>query len=179
MKFEQIKSVQEWLPFERILEYGIVELRDSSYIKIIKIKPINYNLKTKIEKEAILNSYKIFFKSINCNLQILIQSKKEDLKSNIDIVNKESNKKYNRLRTEYVNYIQDLNNQKKSSNKIFYIIIRNSALEIGNDECIKLLKDNYLKIKEMLSRCGNIVSEITDEKDTVEIIFSFLNPIKI
>ena len=79
MKFEQIYSVQDWLPFEKILENGIIKLKDSSYIKILKVKPINYNLKSELEKEAILNSYKNFIKSCNFNLQILIQSKKEDL----------------------------------------------------------------------------------------------------
>ena len=37
MKKEQIKSVQEWLPFENILENGIIKLKNNSYIKIIEI----------------------------------------------------------------------------------------------------------------------------------------------
>lgn len=77
MKKEQIKSVQNWLPYEKILENGIIKLKNSSYIKIIKVEPINYNLKSELEKEAILNSYKRFIKSCNFNLQILIQSKKD------------------------------------------------------------------------------------------------------
>ncbi len=52
-------SIQEWIPFEKILENGIIKLKDNSYIKIIKIYPINFNLKSELEKEAILNSYKI------------------------------------------------------------------------------------------------------------------------
>ena len=53
-------SVQDWLPFKRILDSGIILLKNNSYIKILKIYPINYNLKSELEKEAILNSYKIF-----------------------------------------------------------------------------------------------------------------------
>ena len=52
-------SIQEWIPFEKILENGIIKLKDNSYIKIIKIYPINFNLKSELEKEAILNYYKI------------------------------------------------------------------------------------------------------------------------
>ena len=87
MKFEQIHAVQDWLPFEKILDKGIIKLKDSSYIKILKIKPINYNLKSELEKEAILNSYKNFIKSCNFNLQILIQSKKEDLSKHLKKIN--------------------------------------------------------------------------------------------
>ena len=49
MKLEQIHSVQNWLPFEKILEKGIVKLKDNSYIKILNISPINYILKSDLE----------------------------------------------------------------------------------------------------------------------------------
>lgn len=57
-------STQNWLNIETIFENGIIKTKDNKYIKIIKIKPINFNLKSDLEKEAILNSYKIFFKNI-------------------------------------------------------------------------------------------------------------------
>ena len=37
------------------------------------------------------------------------------------------------------------------------------------------LKENYLKIKECLARCGNKVLEIKDEKELLKIISSFIN----
>lgn len=77
MKKQKIYSVQDWLPFKKILDKGIIQLKDYSYIKILKISPINFNLKSEMEKESILNSYKIFLKTCNFNLQILIQSKKD------------------------------------------------------------------------------------------------------
>lgn len=73
MKEQNYISVQEWLPVQKILEKGILKLKDNSYIKIIKIIPINYNLKSELEKEAILNSYKIFLKTCNFDIQILIR----------------------------------------------------------------------------------------------------------
>ena len=42
MKKEQINSVQEWLPFNELLEDGIIKLKNNSFIKIIKIIPINF-----------------------------------------------------------------------------------------------------------------------------------------
>ena len=46
MEKRKDKSIQEWLPIQRILENGIIQLKDNTYIKIIKIKPINFNLKS-------------------------------------------------------------------------------------------------------------------------------------
>ena len=78
-----IHSIQKWLPFEKILENGIIKLKNNSYIMILKIKPINYNLKSNLEKESILNSYKLFLKSFNFNIQIIIKSQKQDLSNHI------------------------------------------------------------------------------------------------
>lgn len=77
MQKKQVISVQDWLPFEKILENGIIKLKDNSYVKIMKITPVNFNLKSSLEKEAILNSYKIFLQTIEFDIQILIQSNKD------------------------------------------------------------------------------------------------------
>lgn len=49
--------------------------------------PINYDLKSNLEKESILNSYKLFLKVCDFDIQILIQSKKEDLNSYVSQIN--------------------------------------------------------------------------------------------
>ena len=49
---------------------------------------VYYILKSYLEKESILNSYKIFLKSCDFNFQILIQSKIEDLNKHIKEINK-------------------------------------------------------------------------------------------
>ena len=80
---KKVNSVQEWLPVDEILENGIIKLKNKNYIKILKIIPINFELKSNLEKEAILNSYKIFLKTCNFDIQILIQSNKKDLSNHI------------------------------------------------------------------------------------------------
>ena len=78
MKQEEI-TTQDWVPIDKIFENGIIKLKNNNFVKIIKVKPINFNLKSNLEKEAILNSYKTFLKTCNFDLQILIQSSKENL----------------------------------------------------------------------------------------------------
>ena len=52
-------------------------MKNNKYIKILKIIPINYNLKSDLEKNSILNSYQLFLKTCNFDIQILIQSTKD------------------------------------------------------------------------------------------------------
>ena len=184
-------SVQEWLPVEIIFDNGVVKLKNGSYIKIIKIIPINFNLKSEFEKEAILNSYKIFLKTCNFDLQILIQSNKEDLSKHISSVNnstKKENKTIREISDEYIKYLNQLNINKKSAVKNFYIIIKkeknisekNKSENVENIENIIFdeLNDNYLKIKDTLSRCGNLAVDINNKETCKNILFSFFYPKK-
>ena len=157
---------------------------NKKYIKILKVTPINYNLKSDLEKQAILNSYQIFLKTCDFNIQILIQSSKENLEKNIFNIKKNIQKKENKylekISENYIEYINKINSSKKSSSKNFYIIISkkipkeqeyNESFEIIKND----LKEKYFKIKECLSRCGNSVFEIDTKEEILKIINSFLN----
>ncbi len=181
MKKEQLYSVQDWLPFQKILDNGIIKLENNLYIKIIQINPINFNLKSELEKEAILNSYKLFLKTCNFDIQILIQSNKEDLSKHISKINSQKNiekENIKKISENYIHYIKNLNQNKKSSNKRFYIIIKNSKTyeNIKTEEIIiEELNDNFYKIKECLSRCGNVVKDISKKEEIILLIYSFIN----
>ena len=180
-KNTDFNSTQNWLEIEKILKNGIVKTKEK-YIKIIKILPINFNLKSELEKEAILNSYKIFLKTFNFKLQFLIQSKKEDLSKHVSCVEIQKNyenKKIQKISQNYIEYINELNKKKKSSTKNFYIIIdskiTNNDIENYEEIACNELNEKYLKIKEGLSRCGNTVINIDKKEEIKNILFSFLN----
>ena len=184
MKKIKNKTVQEWLPIEKIYNNGIIKLKKNKYIKILKINPINYNLKSDLEKQAILNSYKIFLKTCQIDIQILIQSNKEDLSKHILNIQKNISKKENKYLKEisenYIEYICQNNLKRKSSSKDFYLIIsyeNNKKREyIDTEEIIKNdLKEKYFKIKECLSRCGNYVEEIINKNEIQKLLISFFN----
>ena len=166
------------------MKIGFIKLKNSKIIKILKVNPINYNLKSDLEKESILNSYKIFLKTCNFNIQILIQSNKEDLTHHIKNIKKNISQKENKylekIAENYINYIQQINLTRKSSSKDFYIILSNTINKKMNifeeEEIIKNdLKDKYFKIKECLARSGNLVSELSTSKEIENLFFSILN----
>jgi len=166
-----------------VLQNGIIKLKNNSLVKILIISPINFNLKSNLEKEAILNSYKIFLKTCNFNLQILIHSNKEDLSkhiSNIENINKKENINLLKLSENYINFIQNINKERKSSSKSFYILIKeiskNKILDSHDEQIMcEKLNDNYFKIKECLSRCGNVVTDSDSKDNTDKILYSFFN----
>ena len=187
MKMEVIiiknKTLQEWLPIKEIDKKGVVKLKNNNLIKIIKVNPINYNLKSDLEKESILNSYRIFLKTCNFDIQILIQSNKEDLSHHINNIqnniSKKENKYLEKISKNYIQYINKINSERKSSSKDFYIIISNENKKNNNIQTEELLKNDlkekYFKIKECLSRTGNSVQEISNREKIEKLFFSILN----
>ena len=175
---DEILTTQEWIPINKIFENGIIKLKNNKYVKIIKVIPINFNLKSNLEKEAILNSYKIFLKTCNFNIQILIQSSKENLNKNIQNIKenlKKENKKYlEEIANDYFNFIQKFNSIKNSSSKNFYIIISNNN-DDSEDIVFQELNEKYFKIKECLFRCGNMVEDLNSKNKIEEILNVFFN----
>ena len=158
-------------------------MKNNIFIKIIKIYPINYNLKSELEKKSILNSYKTFLKTCNFDIQILIQSNKENLSDHINKIRKQIKKEENlnnfnikNFSKKYIDFINKKNKEKNSSSKNFYILIKSQEnIENQPKAIIQDLKDNYLKIKDCLSRCGNNVEEIKNIEELKDIYFSFFN----
>ena len=178
---KKTNSIQEWLPIKEFYNDGIIKLKNNTFIKIIKINPINYELKSDFEKNAILNSYKAFLKNCNFDIQIIIKSNKEDISENIKKLEKqkETEKSLNNnfmvnIFDSYIKFIKNKNKEKLSSSKIFYIIINSKKIPENNEENILTdLKEKYFKIKDSLSRCGNSIDEIKDKKEIKNIINSF------
>lgn len=177
------ECVQDYIPIQKIFENGIIKLKNNKYIKIIKIDPINFYLRSDLEKQSILNSYKIFLKTCDFDIQILVQSSKQNLERNIKLIKentiREKKEYLTNISNEYIKFINNINSIKSSSSKNFFLIIK-SAEKINNltnsEEIIfEELNEKYLKIKECLLRCGNRVSDFSDKRVIIQIFYSFYN----
>ena len=162
---KKINSIQSWFGIDDILENGTIITKENSRVKILKVEPINFFLRSEMEKEVILNSYKNIFKSINFDIQIIIQSTKEDLSSNTNYIKSKeiSNKK---LLNQYIEYIESLNQIKKSNNKNFYLIVKEASEQNSINEKIS-------KIQDLLERCGNRSYVVNSKEEVIKIIETF------
>src|SRR5699024_8466986 len=141
-----------------------------------RVQPINFNLKTSLEKEAILNSYKIFLKTCNFNLQILIHTNKEDISKIIDNLKKSNNENITVISQKYVEFLTKINSEKQTTTKNYYIVIKEQCEDENNnlENIYYMLNEKYFKIKECLNKCGNQVKECKKE-EVIKILHFFLN----
>ena len=73
------KSSQDFVPVKEIRE-GISILKDGSMQMVLMASSLNFSLKSRDEQLAILLQYQNFLNSIDFTIQILIQSRKLDIK---------------------------------------------------------------------------------------------------
>lgn len=134
---------------EDIEEYA-VKLPDRRKISILKVEPINFNLKSKVEQKIILESYKLLLKQCNFNFQIYIQTQKTNIDNHIDEVKKciQSEPKLQDMAEDYINLISLISNSKSSISRKFYMVFEEEI----NDSREKIIIDS-------LKLCGNIVTK--------------------
>lgn len=168
-------SVQKWLPYDSVLENGII-IRKNKLIKIIKVLPINYELKSELEKKSILEAYKLFLRTCDFDIQILIQSKKENISKEFFCIKEDENESINILKNQYFEFIENLNSYNKSSSKNFFILLSFVDENIPNENIERQINEKVLKTKDTLSKCGNTILEINDREEVIEILSSFFNP---
>ena len=160
------KSIKSWFPIKEIKD-GIIETKNEEYLKILEVLPINFELKSNFEKETIIYQYKTFLKTCNFDMQILIQSKKNDLDDHIEsILNVMKNEKSEMLKNLSDEYIKNVKEKtiKTTITRRFFIVFSatiNGNKKLSREIAIDDLKEKTLKIKRTLEKCGNEVIDLS------------------
>jgi hypothetical protein len=115
-------SSQEHLPIAGIQD-GIVIMTDGSVRTVLRIEPINFDLKSEQEQNAIIYAYQGFLNSLDFPIQFVIQSKKLDLERYL-LRLKESQKQTE----DYIGFLRQLITVANIMSKRFYVVISYSGL---------------------------------------------------
>lgn len=165
VKEKEKESFQNWLNIKEIRD-NIIAFHTGQAITVLRILPINFNLKSQLEQKAILNSYRLFLKNLNSETQIIISSKKTDVSNHLNEIleNTKENPLIYEMSRDYIDLVNNIIYQKNTITKEFYIVIK-----VSNN-----LQNDILKIKEYLSTCGNFVEECS-RLEIVSILKNYLN----
>lgn len=141
-------------------------MKNGNILRILKVLPINFNLKSELEQKAILNSYKLFLKNLNSKIQIIISNRKTDVSGHFDkiIKNTNENSQIYEMSKDYINLINEIMSEKGTITREFYIVIK----------VTDNIENEILKIKEYLINCGNSIIEC-DKNQIMDLLQNFLN----
>lgn len=119
-------STQRYLQIAEIRD-DVIIMKDGSLRSVLLVSSINFALKSEDEQNAIISAYVGFLNSLDSPFQILIQSRKLDLESYLEVLAEAERKQTNDLlkmqMAEYRQYINELVEMGNIMTKRFYVIV--------------------------------------------------------
>jgi hypothetical protein len=177
-------SSKEWLPVKDI-QNGIVILKNGEYLKIFEVLPINFKLRSKIEKRSIILNYREFLKACHYPMQISIQCKKADIEPHIKrmegYLKKESNENVKRMGKGYIGLVRTLGKKGAASRRFFLVVpyVQPAGIKtVDFADVDKQLSEKKSNIQDYLKPCGNGVVDTADSGDTeyiLNVLYSCIN----
>lgn len=117
---------QEFVPIKEVRD-GVVLLKDGGMRSVLLCSSLNFSLKSEDEKRAILYQFQDFLNSLDFSIEIVIQSRKLDIRPYIALLEtQEKNQVNNLMKIQVKEYIQFIKNFTESTNimtKHFFIVV--------------------------------------------------------
>ncbi len=197
-------STQQFVPIQEVRE-GIVLLKDGGMRAILLASSLNFSLKSEDEKNAIIFQFQDFLNSLDFAVQIVIQSRKLDIRPYIALLEEQQKKQTNDLMKiqtkEYIEFIKSFTESTNIMTKNFFIVVPYSPTNIstGNIPLIgqffksqdkkelaaaseKSFEENRTQLEERLSvveqgliRTGIRVARLGTE-EVIELFYKAFNP---
>jgi type IV secretory pathway VirB4 component len=198
------KASQEFVPVKEVRD-GIVVLKDGSLRAILLASSINLSLKSYDEQQAVLLQFQNFLNSIDFSMQIVIQSRRRDMRPYLAILEnrmREQTEPLLKVQTrEYIEFIRNFTESVSIMSKSFFIVVPYSAVTLPSaggvfksifggkqdkkakaaeesasfEEKRSQLEQRIGTIQQGLSRLGVRTAELGTE-EVVELFYKIFNP---
>ncbi len=119
-------KTQQFVPVKEIRN-GIVILKDGSYRGVLICSAINFGLKSADEQHAIIEGFQNFLNTLDFSIQILINSRKMDLRPYLSYLEEKAPEQKSELMRiqlrEYIEFIRSFAEQTNIMTKSFYVVV--------------------------------------------------------
>lgn len=174
---EKKTSVQDSLPYLRMLRDGICQITKDKYNKTIRFFDINYQLATEEDKESIFTKFSSFLNYFGPEVEIELSyvnklGKNEEIQQNINIPDRKD--AYDEIRREYRKMLE--NQSDKGNNGLTKYMYITFTLEAQDLREAKLrLERMEMDILNNLKAIG-VKAHVLDGYDRLKLIHGILNP---
>lgn len=197
-------ATQEFVPIREVRD-GIVMLKDGGMRAILLCSSMNFSLKSDDERNAILLQFQDFLNSLDFSVEILIQSRKLDIRPYIALLEERVAKQESSLMKiqvrEYIEFIKNFTESTNIMTKHFFIVVPYTPALMGTpttegilsslglgakkesgakgdasfDENRSQLEERLSVVEQGLTRCGIRVARLGTE-EVIELFYKAFNP---
>lgn len=159
---------------------GVLILPRNKYRMVLAVSPVNFELRSEEEQDAIIDIYESFLNSVGHPLQILLRTREIDMDNYLaDLAERASDEKvsvYKKQLKNYDEFIRSLITTNKILTRHFYVIVpfeSNSKIDFdGVREQLSLRVDI---VQKGLARLGMQSRELSS-LEILDLFYSFYNP---
>lgn len=119
-------ATQQFVPVKEIRN-GVIVLKDGGYRGVLICSSINFGLKSADEQHAITLGFQNFLNTIDFSIQIVINSRKMDLRPYLALLEEKAPEQKSELMRiqlhEYIEFVRSFTDQANIMTKSFYIVV--------------------------------------------------------
>ena len=196
------KPTQDFVPIQEVRD-GFAILKDGSMRGLVMASSVNFALKSEEEQAAILFQFQDFLNSLDFSIEIVIQSRKLDIRPYIALLEERRKVQTNDLlkiqTQEYIGFVKKFTDDTNIMTKSFFIVVpyspamlqkggggigmfKKKAAEEEQKKADELFEENRAQIEERmsvveqgLSRTGIRVVQLGTE-EIIELFYKLFNP---
>lgn len=190
-------TTQSFVPLKDV-QNGIVTRDDGVLCAVLLVSSLNFNLKSEDERKAILYQFQSMLNSLEVGIQILVQSRRLNIKPYLQYlegVYEKQSIELLRLQTrEYINFIADFTERNEIMTKQFFVIVTYSPVSAGGLTELPFLgkkktdadqKTNEEYITQLLQRVSFIQNNVRalglravqlGTEEVTELLYKTFNP---
>lgn len=162
------------------VEDGMLRLSRGRYRKVLSVSPVNFELKSEAEQDAIIDTYESFLNSLSCPLQILIRTREIDIDNYLAELSyrlaSETEEIYRGQLANYDEFIRSLVKDNRILTRKFYVVVPYDAPTKIDAELIQeQLNIRVDIVTKGLSRLGIHAREV-DSLAVLDLFYSFYSP---
>ncbi len=120
------RASQDFVKIKEIRD-GIVILKDGGLRAVLMASSINFALKSEDNQQAIISQFQNFLNSLDFSVQIVVQSRRFDIKPYIALLEERAKGQKNELlklqTREYIGFITKFTEGTNIMNKVFFIVV--------------------------------------------------------
>lgn len=117
---------QSFVPVQEVRN-GVVLLKNGGYRGILLCSSTNFSLKSETEQQGIIGGFQNFLNTLDFSVQIVIHSRKMDIRPYLALLNERMEKQETELMRlqlrEYISFIQNFIQGADIMTKLFYVIV--------------------------------------------------------
>jgi len=192
-------ATQEFVPIEDVKD-GVLVLKDGGMRGILMASSINFSLKSDNERQAILLQFQDFLNSLDFSIQIVVQSRRLDIRPYVALLENRYKEQTNDLMKiqieQYIQFVKNFTESTSIMTKNFFVVIPYDSSTISGkggllqglgkqpsketkiedfEEKRVQLEQRMGVVEQGLTRCGIRVAKLgTDE--VVELFYKIFNP---